>query len=55
MNPSQVIYQGEYLVWKMKPPGADFYFDDYELLEFKFHKPQYKKTVKQIIDWSRVR
>ena len=49
MSSTQVIHQGEYLIWKMKPPGADFYFDNYELLEFKFHKPQYQKSINQII------
>jgi len=34
----------------IKPPGADFYFDEYELLEFKFHKPQYQKSINQIMD-----
>ena len=49
MSPTQVIHQGEYLIWKMKPPGADFYFNEYKLLEFKFHKPQYQKSINQII------
>lgn len=50
LTPSQVIHEGEYLIWKMKPPGADIYFDDYELLELRFHRPQYEKIVNQIVN-----
>lgn len=52
LSPSQVIHEGEYLIWAMKPPGADIHFDDYEPLVLRFHRPQYEKIVNRILSMS---
>jgi len=46
----QIIHIEEYVIWNVKPPGADVYFEEYGDLTFKFHKPQYQKTINNLID-----
>tara|TARA_R100001369_G_scaffold83528_1_gene115786 strand:+ start:254 stop:481 length:228 start_codon:yes stop_codon:yes gene_type:complete len=35
----KVIHEWGFITWKVNPPGAGFYYDNYKELEFKFHKP----------------
>ncbi|MFC1745361.1 hypothetical protein ACFL35_15310 [Candidatus Riflebacteria bacterium] len=49
LEPIEVIHQNDYVIWKVKPPGADVYYDKFDILSFKFHFPQYKKTILQMM------
>jgi hypothetical protein len=46
----KITHNGDYIIWTVKPPGADIYFDNFEELEFKFHKPQYQTIVDRLIE-----
>ncbi len=38
----------DYITWEIKPPAADIFFDEYSLLKFRFHKPQYTEIINKI-------
>lgn len=46
----KITHNGDYIIWDVKPPGADIYFDNFEELEFKFHKPQYQAIIDRLIE-----
>jgi len=46
----KVIHDEDFILWKVNPPGAEFYYDNYKELEFKFHKPQYQTIIDKLIE-----
>lgn len=46
----KVIHDEDYITWIVNPPGAEFYYDNYKKLEFKFHKLQYQKAIDKLIE-----
>ena len=48
MSAIKVAHKGDCIIWTIKPPGADIYFEKYNCLILKFHRPQYEKVIASI-------
>jgi len=49
LQPFQVDHLAEFVLWKMAPPGAGLYDDDYAPISLRFHRPQSEKVVKAVL------
>ena len=47
----EIIHEEDFILWKISPPGAGFYYDEFDFLELKFHKPLYVKAINDILQW----
>ncbi|MBT3015950.1 MAG: hypothetical protein KME63_09425 [Candidatus Thiodiazotropha sp. (ex Clathrolucina costata)] len=45
-----IEHDGDFITWEMHPPGYEIFFDKAETIKLKFHKPQYEKVVKEIME-----
>ena len=49
LRPFQVHHDGDFIVWDIRPPGADTFYEDYELVRFRFHRSQYEKAIQKML------
>jgi len=49
MSSTQVIHQGEYLIWKMKPPGANFFLTTTSYLNSSFTNHNIKNPLIRLL------
>jgi hypothetical protein len=48
-SPFRVSHVGEFVDWAIDPPGAGIFFQDYDPVRFRLHRPDYEQAVKRIL------
>jgi hypothetical protein len=49
LKPFEIRHQGQFIVWRMAPPGADLWFRGDHSVELRFARSEYENTVKKLM------